>query len=101
VFFRVAKKDSLLYASFDTMTNAEKEKASGHEGEIIPTQKPKPVESKPVIPKGAKIVYYIIKSGDTLWGIAQKYNTTDSKLQAWNQIGANIQPGQKIKIYME
>lgn len=96
VFFRFPTKDSLHYAQFETMTNAEKDKASGHEGYDGYYKEP-----KIKIPKGAKYVVYTIKSGDTLWGIAQKYNTSDKKIMAWNNIDANISPGQKIKIYLD
>ena len=44
--------------------------------------------------------YYTIKSGDTLSGIAQKYDTTVKQLQSWNGIkNANlIYAGQKIRV---
>lgn len=43
---------------------------------------------------------YIVKSGDTLSGIAAKYNTTYQKLAAYNNIADpnKIYPGQAIKI---
>lgn len=44
-------------------------------------------------------VYYTVKSGDTLWNIAQKYpGVSDSDIKRLNNIGNNIQPGQKLKI---
>ena len=44
--------------------------------------------------------YYTIQSGDTLSGIAAKYGTSVSQLQAWNGIkNANlIYAGQKIRV---
>lgn len=44
--------------------------------------------------------YYVVKRGDTLWSIAQKYNTTVAKLVELNKIqNPNlIYPNQKIKI---
>lgn len=40
---------------------------------------------------------YVVKRGDTLGGIAERYGTTASKLRAWNGIrGSRIHPGQKL-----
>lgn len=44
---------------------------------------------------------YTVKSGDTLWAIAKKYNTTVAKLRALNNISANsslILVGQNLKV---
>lgn len=44
------------------------------------------------------VQYYTIKSGDTLWSISQKYNTTVENLRKWNNLheGRSIQVGMKI-----
>jgi len=44
------------------------------------------------------VQYYTIKSGDTLWSISQKYNTTVDNLRKWNNLyeGRSIQVGMKI-----
>lgn len=44
--------------------------------------------------------YYVVKSGDTLKSIADKYGTSLTKLAAHNHITNPdmIKPGQKIKI---
>lgn len=44
-------------------------------------------------------VTYTVKSGDTLWGISQQYNTTVSHLQDTNHLsGSTIYVGQKLVI---
>jgi LysM repeat protein len=42
--------------------------------------------------------YYTIRSGDTLWALAQKYGTSVDKLREWNKLynGKGIQVGMKI-----
>jgi membrane-bound lytic murein transglycosylase D len=97
IFFRVPVKDSLKYAQFNQLSNNEKNAVSGH-SDYIP---PKPQAPKIITAPTGKLIYYTIKSGDTLWDIAQKYNTSYQKIQAWNNIGENLQLGQKIKIYLE
>jgi membrane-bound lytic murein transglycosylase D len=45
--------------------------------------------------------YYTVKSGDTVWGIAQQYQgVSDSDILKWNNLSRNskIQPGMKLKI---
>jgi membrane-bound lytic murein transglycosylase D len=52
-------------------------------------------------PKG-KYEIYTVRSGDSLWIIAQKYGTVSVQdLKDWNDIsnGSNIKPGTKLKIY--
>ncbi len=45
-------------------------------------------------------IYYTIKRGDTLGGIAQKYKVTVKQLQRWNNLkNTNIREGRKLKIY--
>ena len=42
---------------------------------------------------------YVVKRGDTLGGIAERYNTSAAKLRAWNGIrGSRIHPGQKLAV---
>ncbi len=49
--------------------------------------------------KGSK-VYYTVKKGDTLSGIAKKYNTTVQQLVSWNNIKNKslIRVGQKLRV---
>lgn len=51
-------------------------------------------------PASTAQLYYVVKSGDTLSGIASKYKTTVSQLQSWNGIkNANlINVGQKLRV---
>ena len=47
------------------------------------------------------VTYYTVKSGDTVWGIAQLYQgVSDSDILKWNDLSRNskIKPGQKLKI---
>ena len=45
---------------------------------------------------------YRVKSGDTLFSIAKKYNVIVNTLQDWNQLDGNlIYPGQELKFYKE
>jgi membrane-bound lytic murein transglycosylase D len=45
---------------------------------------------------------YSVRSGDSLDGIAQKFNVNTTDLARWNNIQSTqyIQPGQKIKVYL-
>ncbi|WP_077329109.1 C40 family peptidase [Virgibacillus siamensis] len=46
----------------------------------------------------AEAASYKVKSGDSLWGIAQKYNTTVAHLKDWNDLSSNlIFPNQVIE----
>jgi LysM repeat protein len=42
---------------------------------------------------------YKVKSGDTLWGIANKHNITVNQLKSWNNLKKdNIHPKQVLKV---
>jgi membrane-bound lytic murein transglycosylase D len=47
-------------------------------------------------------VQYVVRRGDSLWSIAQKYKVKVNDLQNWNDLGSNtvLQPGQSIKIVL-
>lgn len=50
-------------------------------------------------PKPSEAASYVVKKGDTLWGIAIKFKTSVKKLQELNNIkGTLIHPGDIIKI---
>ena len=52
-----------------------------------------------VLPKGGPNEYYIVRSGDTLWDIAQKYSVSISNIKKWNNKRSNkIKPGEKLRI---
>ena len=50
--------------------------------------------------KPTRLVEYVVRSGDTLWGIAQKHkNVSVSQLKKINKLGSqSLKPGVKIKI---
>lgn len=61
------------------------------------TQKPKTTHTQ--TSNEGTFIIYTVKSGDTLWGIAQKYPGVSAEdIQSWNKIGEGIDVGQKIKI---
>lgn len=63
-----------------------------------PKPKPKPVV-KPKPKPQPRFTYHTVRKGDTLYGIAKRYGTSVSKVQAANGIkGSIIRPGQKLKI---
>ncbi|MDF1572252.1 MAG: LysM peptidoglycan-binding domain-containing protein [Bacteroidales bacterium] len=48
-----------------------------------------------------EFIYYTVRSGDTLWDIAQKYpGVSDTDISRWNNLSNSnrIKPGQKIRI---
>jgi membrane-bound lytic murein transglycosylase D len=49
---------------------------------------------------GGTVSYYTVKSGDTLWHIAQQYQgISDKDIMQWNNLSnVDIQPGMKLKI---
>jgi membrane-bound lytic murein transglycosylase D len=49
--------------------------------------------------KGKEIIY-VVKAGDTLWGVAKRYNITVSQIKTWNRLnGADqIRPADKLKL---
>jgi len=51
---------------------------------------------------GHKRLYYVVKPGDTLGGIAEKYHTRATKIRYWNGLryGDFIRPKQKLEIWV-
>lgn len=49
-----------------------------------------------------KVLIYIVKSGDTLWEIAQSFGTSLRSLKDWNNLmnPRKLKPGQRLKIYV-
>jgi len=49
-----------------------------------------------------RIISYIVKAGDTIAGIAKRYNVPTKHLTAWNGLGGRtLKKGTKLKIYVE
>jgi peptidoglycan endopeptidase LytE len=75
-----------------------------HPGQVLhvsgkAAQNPAPSDPKPSEPSKPSGTTYTVKSGDSLWAIANRFNTTVAKLQQLNNIsGSLIYPGQKLKV---
>lgn len=47
-----------------------------------------------------KYIYHIVRQGDSLWQISQKYGVSVRDLQRWNRLkNTKLKPGTKLKIY--
>ena len=44
---------------------------------------------------------YTVRKGDSLSRIADRFNVRISDIKRWNRIGKYLQPGQKIKLYID
>jgi len=65
---------------------------------IAQDPKIKKIPTKPE--ESAKKITYVVKNGDSLWKIAQKYKgVTEKDIMKWNKIGTNLKPGQRLIIY--
>jgi len=59
-----------------------------------------PSSDPPTGLKKVKEIIYVVKEGDTLWGIAKKYNVTIADIKTWNHLKENdrIYPANKLKL---
>ena len=91
-----SKGSSAKYKNVNQMSFADKQKMAGRE--VAATES---VSASPVDDGLGEYVTYTIKSGDSLWLIAQKFpGVTDSDIALLNNItnGSKIKPGQVIRI---
>ena len=70
--------------------------------EAIPQKNTKSTQVDESKTGNEKMVYYIVKPGDTLWSISQKYEgVTINQLKEWNKITDNsLKVGQQIKVLL-
>ena len=107
IIYKVKSGDTLGHIAEQYNTRAaeiRKWNNMGNSSNIYPNQKLSLfVKSKPDKDTPIKNVY-IVKSGDTLSGIADKYNIKLSKIREWNNMKSNsyrIYPGQKLTLFVE
>ncbi len=79
--------------------HAEKKLIPGDKLKIRMISSPDPFE-EPIRKKGGKEIIYVVKEGDTLWGIARKHSITVSEIKTWNHLsGADrIHPADQLKL---
>jgi len=56
--------------------------------------------SKPASDKGNHEIIYVVKTGDSLWSIANKYRVSISEIKNWNNLDGNdrIYPSDRLKL---
>lgn len=89
----VAKTDNIDPGNI-SIENLDNTKAEEN-GTIIPAREKKSVKSN------EDYIYHVVQPGDTLWGIANRYNgVTVEKLKSLNRINnaKGLKPGTKIKV---
>jgi len=65
---------------------------------------PKEAQTKASKPAGDKrnqeIIIYVVKTGDSLWSIANKYRVSISEIKSWNNLDGNdrIYPSDRLKL---
>ena len=44
---------------------------------------------------------YTVRKGDSLYRIANRFNVSVADIKRWNRVGKYLQPGQKLKLYVD
>jgi membrane-bound lytic murein transglycosylase D len=100
----VPKEYSSFYAGINTMTFSQKQayaKTKPVANAIASSSVSAPSADSAQAEYGAEYVYYTVRSGDTLWSIAQQFpGVTNKDIIKLNNMtnGNTIKPGQKLKI---
>ena len=63
---------------------------------------PTAVAAQQVAPRNSlQTLRYTVRKGDSLYLIASKFNIQVSDIKRWNRVGKYLQPGQKLKLYVD
>lgn len=90
----IAQSAAITPVSQKTMRVAETAKSKGKKREIVASR-----PSKSPAKQKAQIAHYRVKSGDSLWTIAQQFDLSPDDLKKWNNLDNNrIAPGLKLVI---
>ena len=87
--WNIAKEYNTTVDTLKSINNLKTDKLSINQQLLIPKNKKSSVNSNT----------YVVKKGDTLWDIANEYNTTVSELKSLNNLSTNVlQIGQVLKL---
>ena len=51
--------------------------------------------------RGLHALRYVVRKGDSLSRIADRFNIRVSDIKRWNRVGKYLQPGQRLKLYVD
>lgn len=69
---------------------------------VNPNTSPVKVETTEVVEREANPDYHVVKAGDNIYRIAERYHVLEEDLIKWNRMGViDLQPGQKIYLSKE
>jgi membrane-bound lytic murein transglycosylase D len=98
------KSDKIRQGQRLIVSQNSNQKSLAEKGDPAPEINVKPdAETKPKKKKQEeKTITYKVKSGDSLWKIANKYKgVTAEDIKRWNKCGDNLKPGQKLIIHLD
>lgn len=52
-------------------------------------------------PGTRQTIRYRVRSGDSLWEIARRFNVEVSEIRSWNRLGKYLQPGQTLRLHVD
>ncbi|MGI9047232.1 MAG: transglycosylase SLT domain-containing protein [Burkholderiales bacterium] len=88
------KNQTTKKSSASKVILAPKEKSTA---KSVPSAQPKTPAASGPLAKAARQLLYIVKKGDTLFSISQRYNVTIAQLKSWNNLrSSNLSLGQKL-----
>ncbi|MFT4679132.1 MAG: membrane-bound lytic murein transglycosylase D [Flavobacteriales bacterium] len=89
-------RGDMIYVGQDLTIYGKKGKSAAAKKEVTEA----PEKPKKTVPSTSNFETYRVKSGESLWLIARKFAGISAEdIMRWNDIDANIRPGQELKIY--